>query len=63
MVFSTLFPPSISVAEKNGESVSIKAAYYKGSTNCRLKLCVQVFVHLHAQFNISEAEQQKFAPF
>lgn len=62
MVFSTLPPAQYLSCWKNGESVSIKAAYYKGSTNGSLKLCIEVFVHLHAQFNISEAEQQKFAP-
>ena len=55
------FHPTISVAEKSGENVSIKAAYYEGGINWRPKLCIEVFCN-SVQFNIFEAEQQIFAP-
>lgn len=63
-IFYSFTPPTISVAKKrNGENVSIEAAYNKGDINWRLKFCIQTLVHFYAQFNIFEGEQQKFAPF
>lgn len=54
-------PECLSCWKKNGENAFIKAVYDKVSINGRLKLCIQVFLHFCAEFNVFEDKQQKFS--